>query len=164
MDFKDYITEDEKGTYAGIRLSDDDVDVIVNLCKELKLPNPTPRKDIHITLLYSRKHVPDLKLDDIIDEWAYPDKFHVFPTFDDKRALVLKLQSKYCINRHKQLMSDYDATYDYPEYIPHVTLSYDIGDMKMPTFKDVEEMPKEFHLDKEYQEDLKLEWKPKQKD
>jgi hypothetical protein len=160
MGFKDYMG---KGTYAGIRFSGDDVDALVKLCKDLRLPNPTPREDLHITLLYSRKYIPNLELWEDIDEWAYPDKFHVFPTHDGKRALVLKLRSSYCIMRHTMLMDKYDATYDYEEYHPHVTLSYDIGDKAMPSFENLNTMPKEFHLALEYMEDLKLDWKPDNK-
>ncbi len=48
-----------KGTYAGVRLSDDDADYIVSLCKQLELPNPIKRDQIHLTLLYSRKCLHD---------------------------------------------------------------------------------------------------------
>ncbi len=55
-------------------------------------------------------------------------------------------------------MKLHDATYDFPEYIPHITLSYDLGDMPLPKLPD--DMRKEFHLSLEYVEDLKMEWKP----
>ena len=50
-------------------------------------------------------------------------------------------------------MDKYELTYDYPEYIPHITLSYDIGDTILP--KNVE-FPKFFRISSEYQEDLNL--------
>ena len=159
MKFKTYMEQSEKGTYAGVRLSDDDSDYIVELCKELELPNPITKKDIHITLLYSRKYHPEYIPEENLEEWCYPWKFHIFETFDKKRALVLKLKSDYLENRHKYLMDKLDATYDYPEYIPHITLSYDIGEMEQPKFP--EDMRKELLLNREYVEDLKLEWKPK---
>ena len=155
MGFKEHV---KKGTYAGVRLSDDDSDFIIDWVKELKLPNPTPKKDLHLTLLYSKKYLPDYKPAGKIDEWAYPLKFHVFETFDNKRALVLKVKSPFLLKRHKELMKEHDATYDYPEYIPHITLSYDIGDMEVPKF---DCKRRELHLGEEYAEELKLDWKPK---
>jgi len=151
-------TKEEKGTYAGLRFNDDDNDAIIELTKKLNIPNPINREDIHLTLLYSRKFLPDYKPAEKIDEWAYPTKFHVFDTFDKKRALVIKIDSPYAQKRHKELMKKHGATYDYPEYLPHITLSYDLGDMEIPKWEGI---PKEFHINYEYSEDLKLEWKPK---
>lgn len=150
--------KNQKGTYAGLRFSDDDNDVIVELANKLELPNPITKGDIHMTLLYSRKYLPDYVAVGEIDEWAYPKEFHVFDTYDKKRALVIMVDCPYAQKRHKELMEKHQATYDYPEYLTHITLSYDIGDMEIPKWKDI---PKEFHLNQEYQEDLKLEWKPK---
>ena len=87
---------------------------------------------------------------------AKPTELHVFETFDKKRALVIKLDCPYLLERHKYLMQKYDLTYDYNEYIPHITLSYDIGEMEIP--KDVK-FPKFFRIQAEYQEDLNLEKK-----
>lgn len=158
MKLKDIYENTEKGTYAGFRLSDDDNDKIIELVDTLGLPNGIEKSDIHITLLYSRKYLPNYEPAGEIDEWCYPSKFHVFDTFDKKRALVLMLDSDFMIKRHNQLMKEHEATYDYPEYLPHLTLSYDIGDMEVPEWKNI---PKEFHINEEYVEELKLEWKPK---
>jgi 2'-5' RNA ligase len=148
----------EKGTYAGLRFGDGDNDKIAELVNNLNLPNPIEKGDIHMTLLYSRKHLPNYVAAGEIDEWAYPKNFHVFDTFDKKRALVMMLDCPFAQKRHKELMDKHQATYDYPEYLPHITLSYDIGDMEVPKWENI---PKEFHINNEYQEELKLEWKPK---
>jgi hypothetical protein len=159
MKVKDLIEDKKngKGTYAGLKFSNDDCDIIVELANQLKLPNPIEKNDIHMTMIYSRKYLPNYEAAGQIDEWAYPKEFHVFDTFDKKRALVLKLDCPFAIKRHNQIMKEHKATYDYPEYIPHITLSYDIEDMEVPEFKN---LPKEFHIDTEYMEDLELEWKP----
>ena len=150
-----------KGTYAGLRFSDTDNDNIEKIARDLGLPNPIQRDDIHMTLLYSRKYLPNYKPAGEIDEWAYPKEFHVFDTFDKKRALVLMVDCPYAIKRHNYLMKEHKATYDYPEYLTHITLSYDIGDMNLDKIKEkFDTLPKEFHINSEYYEELKLEWKP----
>lgn len=152
--------KDDVGTYAGLRFSDSSNDAIINLVKLLKLPNPIKKDEIHMTLLYSRKYLPNYKPLGIIPEdvSGIPFEFHVFDTFDKKRALVLKLDCTWAINRHNELMNTHKASYDYPEYIPHLTLSYDIGDLEIPEFKNI---PMELQIVREYSEDLNLEWKPK---
>lgn len=87
---------------------------------------------------------------------AKPTELHVFETFDKKRALVIKLDCPYLEERHKYLMQKYNLEYDYDEYIPHITLSYDIGEMEVP--KDVK-FPEFFRIQAEYKEDLNLEKK-----
>jgi len=151
--------QESKGTYAGIKLSEEDCDYIVTLCNDLKLPNPITKDKIHITLLYSRKYLPKYFPAGRIEGVCSPKEFHVFPTFDKKRALVLKVKSDWLLKRHEYLMTVHDATYDYPEYIPHITLSYDLGDMPEPQFP--QDIKKQFRLVEEYVEELKLEWKPK---
>jgi hypothetical protein len=60
--------------------------------------------------------------------------------------------------RHKELMDEHDATYDFPEYKTHVTLSYDIGDMDETKLPDVIKTIGEMKIVKEYGEDLDLDW------
>jgi len=69
--------------------------------------------------------------------------------------LVLKVESDWLLKRHDYLMVVHDAIYDYPEYIPHITLSYDIGDMPQPEFPNG--IKPKLHLDIEYAEELSLE-------
>lgn len=83
----------------------------------------------------------------------------VFNTQDNKRCLVIKLESEYLTNRHKELMKNYPSlTYDYPEYIPHITLSYDIGDFDISEIKLNESttLPMFFNIITEYKEDLQV--------
>ena len=150
-----------KGTYAGLRLSEESKEKLVDFIKDNGIINPTPKGDMHITLLYSRKHLPDYKPAGRISGKAKPKSFKVFETFDKKRALVLLLDSKYCLKRHEELMQEHGATFDYDEYSPHVTLSYDIGENKKPSQRKLDELPTELELVEEYIEDLNLEWKPK---
>lgn len=152
------LLEETKGTYAGLRFSDDANDAIITLVNKLQLPNPITTDDIHMTLLYSRKYLPDYVAAGEIDEKAYPKEFHIFDTFDKKKALVIMVDCPYAQKRHKELMEEHQATYDFPEYLTHITLSYDIGGMPIPEWKDV---PKELHLNTEYKEDLNFNWNSK---
>ena len=156
--------EEQKGTYAGVKFNEESQDLIVNLAKEIGVPNPITKGDIHLTLLYSRKFLPDYKAAGDIDIKVTPKDFHIFVGFDKKEILVMKIDAPDLIKRHKELMKEHGATYDFPEYIPHITLSYDIdGFMGLQEIKDkfTKILPKELHITNEYSEDLELEWKQK---
>lgn len=158
--------KDPDGTYAGVELSKSTKDAIVKYCKDNKIPNCTEPSKLHTTVLYSRKYLPDYKPAGKYDEpmIGTPTEFDVWgskPTTENpnpKRCLVLQYKCKELSDRHEYLMDKHEATYDYDEYKPHVTFSYDIGDMvidKLPKFKhDIE-------IVKEYSEDLNLDWADK---
>jgi 2'-5' RNA ligase len=55
-------------------------------------------------------------------------------------------------------MKKHDATYDFPEYKPHITLSYDIGDLDEKNLPDIGKYVDEIGIDEEYGEDLDLNW------
>jgi len=100
--------------------------------------------------------------------WAYPKGYHIFEGRNGKKILVLLLDSEDAVNRHQVLMKQHESTYDFPEYKPYITLSYDIEDfMRMKNKKSVLEnikdkyntlIPKEFHLNAEYVEHLNPNW------
>lgn len=140
------------GIYVAAKFSRADELWLYNLQKKLNLKNPLPAKDFHCTLVHSTKY------DDIVvapDRLfvARPAGIEVWKTRAEKNAIVLKLDSTMLVERHKHLMRNYDITYDYSEYKPHVTLSYD-DEVSEPEKVFIE--PAMFMLHKEYREDLEL--------
>jgi len=157
------ITEAKKpGTYAGVRFSPSTVKALRAFGKDNGIPNRLPHENFHTTLLYSRKHLPnytpvgdyDNPLVGIPKVWEkWPSK----PDDDGKvsMCLVLQFTCPELVKRHKELMDEHDAHYDFDEYKPHVTLSYDVGDFNvkdLPTFGD------DIEIVSEYQEELKDTW------
>jgi hypothetical protein len=71
---------------------------------------------------------------------------------------VLKYDCKDLNKRHKELMDEHKATYDFPKYEPHVTLSYDIGDLDIKQLPDIKELLPVINVIHEYGEDLDLSW------
>ena len=113
------------GTYVAAVLSKESKNKIKNLCVNLGLSNRVSSDKMHTTIIYSRVHVPELEADQSI----YPAKataigLDVFEMRNNKRALVLKIKSKKLTDRHNKIMDEYKTTYDFPEYIPHITLTY----------------------------------------
>lgn len=128
--------------------------------KENNIKNPIQRDKMHTTIIFSRKRVDDIEpLGKMKTPWiGKPEKFEIFQTRDEgKNALVLRYKCKEQENRHKKLMKDHKAEYDWPEYKMHLTLSYDCGDLDLNKLSDVSSIGN-IEIDNEYKEDLQLDW------
>ena len=163
--FREWLREaeiKEKGIYVAVKYNQSTGDDLLDFIKKYNIPSTLKAEDFHTTLIYSRKFADIKELDDNMEDSeivAKPTELHVFETFDKKRALVIKLDCPYLEQRHKFLMKKYDLTYDYDEYIPHITLSYDIGDLEVPKIPKDVKFPEFFRIQAEYKEELNLEKK-----
>lgn len=150
------LMEGLKGTYVGVRYAKESISMLKDLQRMYKIPNPTPSDKMHTTVLYSRTPVDFPIAENVNQSVDRSVQFHVFNTRDGKRALVLKVKSDYLTSRH-ELGNELGASYDFPDYIPHITLSYDVGEKTFSTksFK----LEKNLTIETEYLEDLDLNWK-----
>lgn len=159
-----FLVENAKsdGVYIGIRF-ENTVEVLKDFFEELKklgIKNIIAFEKIHTTLIYSSKN-PDSEIkigEDLLGVKAKFSKFHVFDTADNKKALVLKLNCKALIDKHKKLMKEHDLSYDYDEYIPHITVSYDIGDFDLSKIKDIK-LPKDLSIKEVYVNRIIKSWR-----
>nr|7T26_A Chain A, Acb1 [Erwinia phage FBB1]7T27_A Chain A, Acb1 [Erwinia phage FBB1] len=142
------------GLYVAAKFSESTLDALEELQRSLKLPNPVPRDKLHTTIVYSRVNVP-YKVASGSFEIADKGKLTVFETQSGNRALVLEMDSDYLSARHSYAKA-LGASYDYPDYRPHITLSYNIGVLN---FSGEYKVP--VVLDREYSEELDLEWSDK---
>lgn len=138
------------GLYVAAKFSDSTLDAIENLQRELKVPNPVPRHKIHSTICYSRVNIPYTTSQGSF-EVARSGHLEVW-NHGDSPVLVLVLDSDYLKFRHRYARA-LGATHDFPDYTPHITLSYNVGPL---TFKGVVQIP--VVLDREYKEPLQLDW------
>lgn len=117
-------TDFTNGLYVGCKFDEQTLDAVKGIQDSLDLPNKVSRDDIHCTIVYSRKTVPY-----VVTEYpvvvASKGYLKTFST-EKGNCLVLALDSDYLKQRH-QYGDILGATYDFDEYIPHITLSYDIG-------------------------------------
>lgn len=153
-----------KGTYAGVRFSSDTKKAITQYIEENNIPNGIAPSKMHTTLLYSRKFLPNYEA---LGKYqphlvGIPSGFDVWKSNNEDgsstNCLVVKYDCPELNKRHKELMTEHGATFDYPTYQTHITLSYDIGDMdinELPEFRDT--VP-EIEIASEYKEMLDLSW------
>lgn len=160
-----YEAKKHKGTYAGVHFDYDTKKRIEKYIKDNKIPNPVPLHKLHNTLIYSKKYLPKFEAQGRLDPpWiGEPTEFDVFTAQPDEngkraRCLVLKFECAQCTDRHHEIMDKHGATFDYDEYTPHITFSYDIGDMDIKDLPDPVEAIGDIKIVDEYQEDLNLNW------
>lgn len=158
-----FMTESKDGTYAGVHFSKKTRDNIIDYVEKHNIPNLTDVDDLHTTLLYSRKHLPNYVAAGRYETplIGKPLSWKTWKTQEGKTCLVLPFECKELYQRHKDLMKEHKATWDYDDYKPHITLSYDIGDDfdtdTLPHFS------KPIEITEEYSTPLDLNWTSKKK-
>ncbi len=95
-----------------------------------------PAEDLHVTVTFSRAAVDWMKMG---DNWSGDAKGSItippggprlVEPLGDKGAVVLLFASSDLQWRHAAMI-EAGASWDYPEYQPHLTLTYDAGDMDL---------------------------------
>lgn len=155
----------KKGTYAAVRFSDETVKKIRQYMKANSIPNRIRSEKLHTTLLYSRKHLPNYEAAGQFDTplIGIPTKFDIWKSKPDDgseptNCLVLEYECDELNARHKKLMADHGATYDFPDYKTHITLSYSVGDLNIADLSPIKEIVDKIEIVSEYSEDLNLNW------
>jgi 2'-5' RNA ligase len=142
MNFRDFIIESEDehkyGTYISVTPNKEAADELYRWTINNNIPNPIDREDLHCTLIYSRKGIPAAKHYDLnLPINATTGALKIFNQPNGKDCLVVTLNSEDLVAHHETIMNKYGAVYDHEKYIPHITLSYNIGD-----YKNVNKFPK----------------------
>ena len=150
------------GSFAGVNFDKETTDAVSKYIKENKIPEGLRANKMHTTLLYSKKHLPDYEPTGKLEKnWV--GKFSGFEIFESSsdiggettNCLVLRFTCPELSARHKKLMKEHDAQYDFPVYKPHLTLSYSVKELdpsKLPKFD------KDLVITEEYGEDLQDDW------
>lgn len=145
------------GTYVAMKPSSDSAAAIVQFCNEHGINEPIPASMLHTTILYSRKECKNIRsLGNIfIPLIAQPLNFDIWQdrSTPDTNMLVLILSCEDMVTRHNFLRLLHNATHDYDNFIPHITLSYDAGNIL------IDNLPKfnqPIIFDFEYSEPLQL--------
>ena len=132
--FKEY-TKHQNGTYASLKLSKESSKILHDWCMEW-IGKSVDANTYHCTIMYSRVPVP--LADDItpiLPIVAETNSFEIFQSGDGTNCLVLRVESPEIEKLHFQTRQ-LGASYDYPEYKPHVTLCVNFKDEILPILPD----------------------------
>ncbi len=155
--------EKKRGSYAGVHFDEDTLKRIKEFSIGNKIPQRVQSSKLHSTVLYSKKYLPNYKAQGELETpiIGTPKKFSVWETQPDKdggtaNSLVLQYDASELVAHHQKLMKEHGATYDFDEYKPHVTLSYNIGDLDISKL-DPSNIGN-INIVSEYGEDLDIDW------
>lgn len=97
----------------------------------------TPADDLHVTIAFSRRPVDWMKVG---ETWSSdkdgkltvaPGGARLVEPLGDKGAVVLLFNSSELSWRHEAIKREADASWDFPSYQPHVTITYAGGDLDL---------------------------------
>lgn len=116
------------GTYISAKLTKKSQQVLDKFVSDHNIPNAADPKQYHSTIIYSRKGVPDAKSYKF--KLPFKAKVKEWKKFDTQlgksgKCLVAIMESPELEKAHKDIRKEYGATHDYPDFHPHVTVSYD---------------------------------------
>lgn len=153
------------GTYVAVNLSEDSKTRLFAAVEKMGVPNPLDKDQYHTTLIYSRKYLPDFKARGDLDPPIVCTvvNMEIFGGTDGKgKALVVELHCPALVDRHNSIMQEHGATYDFDEYRPHITISYNCGDFDLTQFNILNFIESPFiEFVEEYSNDLDLNWADK---
>ena len=156
------LENNKNGTYGAVSFNDNDIDKLIAFAEQYNVPNILDSKNFHATLAYSRKFLADIKPQEC-NSIANPKIFKIWESppnankAEKTYCLILLLDCQYLIDRFNNIMFNYNATYDYDEYNPHVTISYNVGeDFDVNELNDNINYVNSLQISEEYFEDLDL--------
>lgn len=118
----------KNGTYVSMDLTQGSRDIMDHFVEmNLGLTERVDKSTYHITVIYSRTPVPSAEQYAGVESalTARVTGYEVFPTKNDGKCLVMRLDFPFANLLNKQLTAE-GATSDYDSYKPHMTIAYDI--------------------------------------
>lgn len=158
MSFREFLSEEihPAGTYVNVKVSDSDKTKLYDWCQENGIGPLMDKEDYHATVVYSPTPCPDA----IEYDFNLPAEANIvgWKAFDSQlgRCLVAQLQSQDLTKYNMDMKNIYGATSNFPEYIPHITVSWGYeGELPQnyPAFK--------ITFDKAEVKAIDPNWKPK---
>ncbi len=115
----------ENGTYASLKLSKESAKKLAIAATKCGIDNIVPESEFHCTVVYSHKPLPELENWTLkLPTTASIKAWQIFPQKDkEEKALVLLLEAPKIVNLWKRIRKDLEATWDFDEYLPHITIS-----------------------------------------
>lgn len=119
------------GVYCSAKPTQSTTDALRSFCAVYDIPNPVPANEMHATIIYSEKGSPNFEFQESYSK-DIKAKFAGYELFgEDKNVLVVKMTSPELHSRHNEMMDEFDLSYNFDEYRPHITLSYDAADFDL---------------------------------
>jgi hypothetical protein len=117
--------------YVFATLTEESAIAIADWCDLMSVPNPVPPGELHVTILQTLDPMDGFTsigpLPYLVE--AQVNTPTVWETSEKKRCLVLPLLAAPVVDRHTMLSERYGSSSVFTKYIPHITISYDLGNV-----------------------------------
>lgn len=141
------------GVYVAVRPTADTIKTLKKYIKENKIKNAIDDHEFHATVLYSRAHINVESSRELTPPWkGKPQGFEIWdsPPNPNKeeatQCIVLRFECSEITEHHLELIKQ-GGTHDYNDFRPHLTLSYDVGDLNkddLPKYENILEFNEEY--------------------
>ncbi len=171
IDKSEYLNKYRGGVYSSVTLDGNSLQKMQRYLKGVGI-EMMPLNKIHITVMYSKSRPSSEPKAFDINGTVEPKSFGIFGkgTSKEPYALVIEVSSPELEKAHRKLKKDHNLKATYPEYKPHISLTYDINRV-LPGIKHLSkkqketiinifnkmlpELPKKIHIQKHEVEGLK---------
>lgn len=147
----------DKGTYIGALFDTQTTEAIHRYLITNKIPNSLRPHKLHATILRSRKpcigytsvgsySTPIVGTPNQLQIWNSSIKVNG----DHTNCLVLTFQCPELLNRHIWLSTKHAVTHEFSEYEPHITLSYNCGDIDIKQLSPIGDIIDKIVVTEEY--------------
>lgn len=124
---------DSKGTYIFVVIDDNSQQNIQNYINNNNIPNPVADGTLHCTLIKSQqttiKHIPiHIYSTQLV---GIPTELSVWETTTGSNCLVMVFNCCELVDRHQSIVCNHNITHYQSDYISHITLSYDVGNLNV---------------------------------
>lgn len=115
------------GTYISLIPDAESCTQLEHLQEMYSVPNRLSKDKFHMTLIYSK--VPCPATENLSETFtpitAQIQRLSFLPSQTGNQCLVADIESDDAHLLHHSIRENFGASHDYPEYLPHITLSYD---------------------------------------
>jgi phage-related protein (TIGR01555 family) len=124
------ITKDAAPRTLYVRRDVLNADAIVKWAKAQGIATTLPTSDMHVTVAFSRQPVDWMRAEEVYDRdgqlLVSPSGVRMVERFGDAKDCVVLLFNSGALSRRHDALAEIGASWDWPEYQPHVTISYKV--------------------------------------
>jgi hypothetical protein len=143
------------GTYVCLKPDEATMKMVGRFIEANHILNGLQITKLHTTIVYSKVYDPTLKSSPCFYSAEF-DHVRVMPSDNGKLCIAIELKSDSIQKLHRELLSDYKVTHTYPDFVVHMTVTYDGG--QMPLEWNTDELNQPFNFDFMRVEDLNRDW------
>lgn len=160
MRLNELVLQSPRGAYFGIRPTQATINSIIEFMRHYDVPEPVTPDKMHATVVYSRQFCSARPLGKLDPPWqGMFTGYNLFPRNVEEEptpmCLVMEFDCPQLHARHHELRTVHGASHDFPDFRPHMTMTYNVGDYDhnvLPPY----DGPHEFDI--EYSEPLDTKW------